>query len=250
MARYFLKAFLFFLVSSPAYSQGFDWQYSPRLPFKTPVMFIGVGAQYDILKHVGDVNYIEGVYPCATFKNGNGTGYGVSGNVEYWKTGFLALTGGVLYQSVPAAFKADGDALPLADGRVFKTEYEFTSNLRYITIEAGAKYRLFDSHFFGGGALQINTLLSKSTSQTERVISPAEGHFSDGSTERTFNADITGFKRFSVTPQILIGYDFPLGLGVYASPTARAGISLNSISDNASWRKVNLSFGISFLKGL
>jgi hypothetical protein len=250
MKKMLLKITLYFIITAASYAQGFDWQFSPRLPFKMPVLFLGAAARYDALQHFGDVNYIEGVNQCAVFSSGKGNGFTVGGYSEYWHTGYLAITGGLLYSSVPAVFLADGDALPLASGEVFKTEYEFSAELHYVTLEAAAKYRLFDSHFFSGGGIQFGTRISQSTAQKERVVSPAEGHFNDNSQERIFDADITGFSRFTFAPQVFIGYDLPVGLGYYLSPTLRAGASLNSLSDDASWRNLNFSVGLALVKGV
>ena len=246
---------LFLLISyKEILSQGFDWQYSARLPFSTPVFFIGPSASLNYNQNSGDIILNEGEYQdCCSFKNGNGFGYNLGFKSEYWITGLSAIFSQLSYFQNNADFKARGRIYPLNDSTNLITENDFSSQISYLNLSIGYKYRLDDTHFNLGAGLNFNLLLSQNSQHFEKIIAPSDFYFNTNPPSQI--RQLTQFKTSELSniliyPSIHIGYDLNLGLGIYSNIQLIIGIPLNHITKNDDWSKWNFDVNISILKGL
>ena len=245
---------MIFLLPVVSLSQGFDWQYSSRLPSKYPYLFIGGIAETNYLIHYGYIDLTEGYSKCCTFENGNGIGNGFGIASEYWK-GIWAIYGTLTFSSFPGNFTADGITLKrkLNDGTVYDVKYQndFKSSLSYVFFELGAKYRIFQSHMHVGGGLKLGFLTNNKAEHIERIVSPAEERFADGTQSQILSdGKISDLRSYVITPRIRIGYDLTFGTGLYASPTFSIGLPILNIAKNAQWQTWSFTLGISVYKDL
>lgn len=243
--------FLFFL---PAFlgAQGFDWQYSARLPQESPVFFFGICGDFGVNNHYGNFDFLERATVCGSFDGGSGIAYSAGLCAEYWYRGDLALTGKIEYINSDASFKQkktyDRRFLP-----PLVTEFELASKISYLTVSAGGKYRLFDSHLHIGAAIGMGIKLGESFEFTERIKSPPEASFDPDLRiqERTFETGSIGpVSNFLLYPKIILGYDLNLGRGTYATPAFTLGWQANSITSEGEWRRLSLSLGVSIHRGI
>jgi len=258
--KLFYILIILLISQSAVRAQGFNWQYSSRLPFNYPYVFAGLTGNTAYSLHYAALNLSEGSGNCCQFSSGNGHAYSIGLKAEYWQTGVLAINLQLSYNSNSGIFTADGESMPFTvfdnQGKIVghdtvSFENEMSVALNYITITPGAKRRLFGTHLFAGVAVELGYLITHSAEQKERVVSPSFYKYNDGSQVRTLGshniADISGFK---FTPKVMLGYDLPVGIGIYISPLVSVGFPLHSISTDGSWKMWNFTFGISILRAV
>jgi hypothetical protein len=130
-------------------------------------------------------------------------------------------------------------------------EFAYNSDLRYLSFEAGAKRRLFDSHLFTELTLAFMFKISDNSTHLERVVSPAELPFSDGSTEREFPyREISGLRSFNLVPSLSLGYDANLGNNLYAGISAGVKFPLMSQTSANNWIRWQTGINVSLHWGV
>lgn len=253
MIKYFFSILILVTaLSSNLSAQGFDWQYSSRLPSKSPVFFAGVFGQYSSSTHFGNIDFFEKKALCLTFKDGNSSGYKIGLYTEYWYKGNLAFNSALNYNSSPAVFKAK-TKYPRPEYEVVY-ENEFNACIDYISLNIGSKYRLGNSHIWVGAQLNFDFLLNSEYKQYERIVSPKE--------EPPFPTDPPSYKRtitngyvappnkFAFYPSIKLGYDAEIMRGAYASPYFGIDVPMSDLISKGQWQKYSFSIGINILFGL
>ncbi|MBI5326634.1 MAG: hypothetical protein HZB41_15390 [Ignavibacteriae bacterium] len=245
---------LIFIIScSIIYAQGFDWQFSARMPSDSPVLFIGLTGEFNHLVHNGSLDLEEDTCHCGAYKTGLGEGYtaGIAG--EYWLDGLTAITFSVLYNYSPGKFTVKAEPLFHKNGGVLLTEFEYTSKISYILIEPGIKYRLFDSHLNIGAGIQFGFLLANSSVHKEKIIGDEnEPPFPTNppSSERIVNGKISELNNIFLQPKIRIGYDLTYGLGRYATPNISIGLPILNLAKSSEWKRWTFSAGIAIYWGM
>ena len=248
------------IIQTSVFAQGFNWQYSARLPFTYPYLFAGLNGNVNLLYHDTNLNLSEGKGDCCNYKIGRGIGSNFGLDVEYWLNWDLAVNLKLGYSINEGNFVADGAQLPFS---VFDSEHrvighdtayfenKMTSRLNYLTFRAGGKLRLFGSHFHVGVSVGVSYLLTSRLIQTERVLMPDYWIYSDGSRERLI-ADyvLSDISKLYLSPGISFGYDLPLTLGIYATPSISLGFPLMNTAASGKWQTWYLSFGLSVFNSI
>lgn len=130
-------------------------------------------------------------------------------------------------------------------------EFAYNSDLRYIDFEFAGKKRLFNSHFYSEVVFGFLFKLSDNSTHIERIISPPELPFTDGSTEREFPyREISGLRSFNFVPAINIGYDVNLGSNLYASISTGIKFPIMSQTSNNNWLRWQTGISISISRGV
>ena len=235
---------LILIMFNGAFGQGFDWQYSARMPFKTATVFMGINIAPNYNISSGKINYIEDRFPCCNFNNGSGLGYIGGLTTELWTTTGISYSITVNFDYNYSKFTQAAEELPLADGSIFRTEYEFRSKAYYVDAEPMVKYKIPMSHFYIGASANLQFLISSTKQHFENVVS--DNTFNDGSKTREIadgKGKISDLKSFIFQPKIRAGYDFSIGLGKYASVYVNYGIPIMDIAQKAEWKSTNISAG-------
>jgi hypothetical protein len=252
MPRIAIILIILISTSIAAYSQGFDWQFSPRMPAASPDKFIGLEAGYNFGRSHGDIKLFEDLVECCKFANTSSNSFYVGITGEYWYSGNEALIAGVNYSFLNSIFKAPGSAL-LPGDTLLQTEYQFDSKMQFLNISAGYKRRLPNTHFNAAASISLSVPISNTYIFTESVISPSDFYFSTvpPSQERELaNGSISGISTLTVSPVIQIGYDFDLGKGMYGWINLQTSYNLNSILTDDRWNILALGLNIRIYKGL
>ncbi|MDA3844343.1 MAG: hypothetical protein PF588_08265 [Candidatus Kapabacteria bacterium] len=242
---------LLFFSQNSGLAQGFDWQYSARLTFETPRIFIGATTDVSYLGHDADLNYAENDIACGRFSEGSGIGYSFGIKAEYWMSANSSYYAAVTYSYSPATFLMK-DSNPLDKETLLLTEYEFNSDLSYINIQGGVNYRLGGSHFRVGLGARLGFIIANSSEHLERVISPKDRFTFPGGTHERFISEgkISDLYTVNFLPELTLSYDLNLGLGKYASPFIRIGIPVMDIAANDPWKRYEFSIGTAIMFGL
>lgn len=248
----FIVGFFCLIFVRTAFGQGFDWQYSARMPADSPVLFFGLNGEYNLIYNKTEIDLFEDHAPCSTFHNGWGGAIAIGLQSEYWTAGKLALFANIKYSRIDDRFRTNASSIPLNDTVQLYTQYEFTSTLSYITIDAGVKYRLFNSHLFIGAGFQADVLIQQEAKHTEKVLSPDWYYFSTVPPTQSrivSNGRISDINLIYIIPKVILGYDLNLGLSTYATIYAAAGLPVMDVTATAGWKRWTLTGGISILRG-
>lgn len=237
---------LFLLGAGALSAQGFDWQYSARFPVKTPTTFVGAGASLDFALDQADLEFVEKATLCQSFKNGSGHFVGVFVRGEHWIRPERALFASLGYIAHSANFTKK-ETVPLSPWQNLESEYEFAPKLDYFTVEAGARERLFGSHFSAGVSLSASFLASHDFEFTERVLSPDDFPWQ----ERTIsNGQIKGLNSINISPKLFAAFDLSIANSWYADFSVGVSFPINDIADNHEWKRWSLSLGVVVFRGV
>ncbi len=231
-----------FLLSANLFSQGFDWQISPRFPIEMPNQFYGAGIDYMYADQFGNFNLIENQISCCQFTNGNGKKYALYLFYENWINGLSSFNISLSYNYLSSLFDLQS-TLPIRDGD-FTTKYKFSSQMQFIGLGAFYKRRVPNTllNFSGGINFLIN--IYNKQNHTEYAISNnvpfKERNLSNGS--------INSANTLLLEPFLQFGTDLDLGIGMYASPNIRISYSLNSYIQYESWHSFMIGLNLRIYK--
>lgn len=212
-------------------SQGFDWQYSLRLPYDSPNTFISFSSEFGISNHTGSFNFIENNITCCNFSDGNGFNYNINTFIEHWYNGKIAFYGGIGYKNLNGLFSKRQE-IPRSDNYFLVTEYQYKNSISQIPLEFGSKYRISETHFFISGSLILNLLISESHNFKEIKISPISDPFRD---REIPTAKLKDLNIFFIGGRISLGYDYSIGKGKYLSIIFSYSRNINSFIKSESW---------------
>lgn len=239
-----------------AYAQGFDWQLSSRMPFKSPTFFIGLKSEYSIDNHFGDFQYIRKQISCNNFTTGSGNTFNIGLQAEYWRDGILALNAGLSYFSSPSNFASKFDLVKRnAAGETRTVYYQNTmeSNFSGIELSLGGKYRVDNSHFHVGGLISLGFITNKTMDFYEEILGPADEPPFEPSHTYKIKQDFVeapAINSLTLGLGLQIGYDLNLGYGSYLQPAIKLNLPMNDFTENEKWKKTSISFSITIYRGV
>lgn len=224
-------------------AQGFDWQYSSRLPSGSPTLFWGGGAKVNYGFHSADIYTLGEEYRCGDYKLGKETGFSLALAGEYWETGALSVWGEAGYRFSSVTFSSIPESQPFKLGGVvyaLSREFQMKAQFHAIELQAGIKWRFAPTHFHILAGVRGTLALKNTVEQTETILTPIE--FTQAI--QYGQTSLAGIRTFYLTPLLGIGYDAELGRGMYATPKVTIGLPLMSHSPVTSWESWDYSLGI------
>jgi hypothetical protein len=237
---------LILLSSLSLKSQGFDWQFDSRMPFKSPVFFYGLTTEYGLLSNTAKILFSEAELPCCTFQNGQGYQFSLGAHAEYWENSNLAYSLDFILSNKNSVFNGNSDTLPLRTGEQFISRYEFTSNINNIIIEPSIKYRILNTHFNVNAGLQLGFQYVATSEQNEYVVAPSNWSWKSKKLSSSLPFDLN---LIVINPKISIGYDYSLADGMYLTPSLSYNFPLLSIASGQNWRYQSVIFRVTFNYG-
>ncbi|MGB9771817.1 MAG: hypothetical protein ACPLX7_07555 [Candidatus Kapaibacteriota bacterium] len=247
---------LFFLVVGfgKMFTQGFDWEISPRLPFAIPKFYAGISSNASKNYLNGSLTLYENYFSCAKFNIGSGKSNSFGFKAEYWYKPEIAFNASILYQLNKANFVADGDSFPVqikGIPKIVKVENELSMNYNCVVVDFGAKYRLASTNFYAAFNLELGVKLSSQYDLYEQVKSPPEYHFIDNTQRRKLvDGKLSDLTLLFIIPKISIGYDATIFPGIYASPNVAVQLPLFNLSREGNLRLFSILLSISFMRGI
>ncbi len=248
---------LFLLAAvSIARAQGFQWTPSVRLPFEHPRLYVGMEGGAAMEYHWGELTNMEGWVLCGVYRSAYGQRWSVGAAAEYWIRPDRTIGGIFRWVRRQIRFTHRTDPVPQKDslGNTLPpliTEYEFVPIVQQLQIGARVKQRLFVPYVFVTAEAVTSILLSYDATQTERIVSPPERRFVDGSFQRTVaETPVVQLAAFNIGTAIGVGADIPLIYSVYASPVVRIVLPLFPLERQSAWRSVGLSMAVAIYVGL
>lgn len=243
------KIILLILISSiHLYSQGFNWQYSSRLPFESPNLFIGLEGNYSITNSTGEFPFLENRWTCCEFNEGTGSNVKFGINSEYWISGSSALKAGVFYSTFIGDFSTITEyPASINGGYLEQFKYSFETIQHQMNLRLGYKYKLLPTHLSIITSLNIDYLFFEDNQSSESRIGPVDKVAPY--TRSIPEGRIKGIRNIYLSPEIGLAYDVNLGNGLYSSIQLLADLPIMSFSSAAEWRKWQYGIGIAIYKG-
>ncbi|MDZ4745804.1 MAG: hypothetical protein SGJ05_07355 [bacterium] len=240
------------LVAQSFSAQGFDWQYSARVPFESPILFYGLEVSSGYGTHFASLDYLEKgtSYTCCTYDRGSGMPFGAMIAADYWLLPEVSVQAGIGMAMRSVTFTSDPQSFPRVDHStvtVVTSEYVFTGTITYATLQGALRYRILGTHLNIGGGLKLMVKLGETQTQIDRVISP-DNYFFNGnppSKEKDLKPTILDDASvFVLEPFASVGYDLTIRRGMYLTPTITIGGPITSLSKTQPWRALDLGVGI------
>ena len=250
--RYLLSIALLF-VCFEVYSQGFDWQYSFRLPYFLPSKFIGISGGYSINSSVGDFDFLEDYTPCCKYQSGSGNSFEIGLVYEKWISAISAITVKTSYINTNTNF-SQTIQIPRSDGindYLAKYNYKMTEERSSLNLSGLYKYRLMESHLSVLGGLTFSFHLADDAKHTEAILSPETEQFIDGTRSRVIKRGVYGeYNNTTFSSVIGLNYDYAITKGYYSSISASINLPVSNVINNQEWKEWKFLISISILKSI
>ncbi len=254
MKKFSFVVVLFLFSHFLGYSQGFDWELSPRLPFSIPTTYIGVAGSASKNNYSGSITLFENFYNCGKFSQGSGYSNSFGFKGEHWYKPNIALSAAFIFQNSKANFITEGDSFPVQIKnipKIVKVENELIMDYSFIAIDFGAKHKIASTNFYLGFNLEIGIKLSTKYELYELVKSPPEYHFIDNSQRRKIvEGRLTDLSLLFFIPKATFGYDATVFPGIYASPSISIQLPLFNLTKQENLKLLSFQIGISILRGI
>ena len=243
---------LLFLSVTALNAQGFDWQYSARLPFETPRFYWGFNAQIGLQSSNGKISFVENTVQCQDFKDAAGNNYSLGVNFEYWEKQNRYAFQAILQYGFNTIASKSTDFVPYSNTLIAEFENKLNINFSQINLKAGGKYRVAQTHFNIGADLALSFVILNDFNITERIVGPPEIPPFTGtpnSYEReVLNGQISSFTPLQFYSEINIGYDIDIGIGMYLEPKLTISFPITSMFSGAKVSNHLTSLGLRFYK--
>lgn len=238
---------IIFFTSSLAFSQGFDWQRSSRLPFQIPKNYIGVNSSLEFGGTTGKVELIQNGIICCEYEDGSLSSINFGLTAERWITSKTAagFDIGLSFMSFDFSTR-QAIAYFTGDSLVFDNRLEKSTSSFFIRPKI--KYRFYNK-FNIGGKLGLQFNLSNNTKSIINALEPEEFFFENGTkTIEDENAESTVLNSFILLPELYLSYDIQLNYPLYVSPYLSARFSMNQLNDR-SLRVFSINLGVNIYYG-
>lgn len=209
-------------------AQGFDWIPTYLRPFRIPQLYgvVGITAGY---VRVDDPDVLsDGTLVCARYGSGGGTSIGANVGGEWWILPDVSVNGLVGIGCIQSNHSAPGSIAPLVTGEQLRTEYVLSTSRLGFSVQAAAKKRLAWRYSWASLGLDATIYAQRRIVQTERVIEPTWYFFSTTPPSKQVQFASTSSDRIDVLLSLTVamGYDVPLTIGWYSSPSVYATVPL------------------------
>lgn len=253
--------FFGFTLGLDAHAQGFDWQYSARLPSEYPKFFVGLTVSGGVLTQSGSIVSKEArpaavgsqdpCFTCALFEEGDGSSFAIGVKSEYWITGLFSVSAAVRYDYFNGELTDQSDPLPMPNaGRIdmVTLDYILASEQSYIMLDLGARHRIPGNRFFVGVGVQSGYRFTGDESQIAKVASPLNFSFGDNiGQEITHEGEISDVRDFFLAGKVSAGLDLPMALGLYASPSIFFSFPFTSVAEEGEWTRNNYGLELAIM---
>lgn len=235
-------------------AQGFDWEYSARMPKYASSTYAGLSVNVADDGQSTDLQVLEQAregYPeivCTSFERGRGSSFRFQLTGEYWRSSIMSMTLRAGYARRSSVFSGDSPRALLFDGSFLQTSYELSTNVHALNVEPSAKLCIPHSHVWGSVGVRAEFVVGSESRLTERVIEPG-GYVFPGTTSRErslADRDPAGLKAFVVNPVIAAGMDVNTGKDTYLSPSVVIALPVMSYGDRSTWTSLSVGFQLSF----
>lgn len=233
--------------------QGFDWEYSYKLPYAIPDKFIGASVGYSFNFNQGNFAFLEDYVYCCNFEKGNGNSinFGLIG--EYWLEGNQSILVNLNFINTKSKFTQTIN-IPRSDGTydyVAKYEYTLDDQRNLANLWTGLKYRLFNSFYSIIMGIGASFYINSSATHTEKIISPESEYFIDGSRQRVIlKGSIPNHNAAELSATFGLGYDYSLYRNYYLSFNPIISIPLTNVIKNENWKEWKISINMFFFKAI
>lgn len=254
----FTFTLLVLLSTLKIFSQGFDWELSPRLYEPFSPYFIGINYSLNISKDLGNFNFYEDKCNCGKFDNGNGVSQKIGINFEKWTSdGTSSLNIGIFYtkdnnyfsvkQSLPIITPSGEESLIIYENSFDNLNHDIVASFEF-------KKRLLESFYFLSFGTELLFTFENNQKHYEKIISPANANpfptIPPSKKRLIESGHINNLRKYNFTIFLSFGKDIDLGFKYYLSPYMNISYTfLNQIYDDK-WKSISGGIGLKIMRWL
>lgn len=241
-----------FTLSATSFAQGFDWQYSARLPFEVPNFFIGLNTSTEVNTINGKFPFIEKEVKCTDFSEGDGYTWSLGFSSQYWLDALSAISLDLKYKTTSASFKSNWE-LPRVDYTV-RYQNEYTSSIALLNLSLSYKKRIYSSHFSYGAGFDFDFVLNNNSEHWEKILGPSDEPPYPGNPpsykRKISDGKIEDLNNLIFSPNLKFSYDLDLGLSTYSEIGFKYTPPIFNYLIDGRWKQSNYSFYINIFRGI
>lgn len=242
---------IIFLLAYPILSQGFNWQYSSRLPYKSPVLFGGVNASWAYSASNGNFPFVEDRFTCCEFELGSGYALKFGINAEYWFEPLQSINLKMNYYSLNSDFSKVREfpvILHGAESFMEQYQYDYSTSMNYVNLSAAYRYKFNHTQLSAIARANFSYLFSEDNSSIESRIGPADKVTTY--TRTISEGRIKSLRDFYLAPEIALAYDINAGKGQYFTLELFTEIPIFSMTEDSEWYLWQFGLNIAIYRGL
>ncbi len=243
-----LLVLLFFVSSKRLSAQGFDWQYSSRLPTGYPSLFVGILGNGAQSLHATTMRVSETtprVLDCGcSFSTARSIDW--SGGIlgEYWlPQSNIALYVALLAEQRNAVFVSDSVVFarnPNLYPSNFVSRYTLATQVLNASVEAGVRVKFAPLPLFAGAALQGAYRVQDSIGLAENA---------NGTVRERLPTDFVKLHPVNISAKAFVGADIPLANSVFISPSLFIASPLGSLLMGTEWTRFSFGLQVALMLG-
>jgi hypothetical protein len=254
MIKYFAIVFTLFIIPINLIPQGFDWQWSARIPFENPQNYYGINANYGLDYSIGTISFKEDNISAPDFIDLNGNNFALGINYTHWnKYNKFAIYSIFQYNNLKL-HSYSIDNVPLNDNIIAKYKIALDYNINSINLIAGVNYRILESHLLIGTGIQIGTIINNNFEVNEEILGPPEVppfKTNPPSYKRKINTGkINELNNFFLKSHIKISYNLEIKNGTYIEPNICFAMPLGSMFEGEKVKHYSILFAINYYTSL
>ncbi len=244
---------------SEGVAQGFNWQYSSRMPMQTPTLFAGVYFSGGIGAFSGTLEVPE-LLPngqeckeCGPYESSglSSLRFGVAGEQWLGSHSVLLFEADIAMSSELA--ESVTAPVPVFGGESVTTLLEYESDITQFSLSSSFLRRIGETHFLVGGGLGVDARLSQSVLVRQTIQGTSAAYFEENgvrSKQRVLDVVAPEYVVLSPFASLRAGYQFPLALGMFCRASAFVKAYPLSQVSNTSWTGYTSGISLSVFLGL
>jgi len=246
----YITIILMLITYSNLLSQGFDWQFSARLPVVNPQNYYGISLSYGLDYSVGRISFLEKNCNCPDFINADGNNFGLGINYTRWeKYNRYAIYTALRYNNFNMS-SSSIDNVPLSKDIIAQYKISLDYNFFQIELQTGINYRILETHLLLGAGINISSTFNNNFTANEEILGPAEVpplQTNPPSYKRKISdGELKELNKFQIRPHIKLNYDLQLGRKTYMEPNIYLSFPLWSLFSGDKVKHYSFLFGINF----
>lgn len=190
---------------------------------------------------------------CPKFRNGNGPGFYIGGNLEYQHQTDFATLFRMTFLPIWANMNNTLDSARVKDANFnivpLVREHDLSVYTSHLNFDLFPQYLYRNWRFYAGPTLGM--LLGRTWTATSKIVSPNNVTFLNNKTDTTFFSDkeIQDANTFQGGLSAGVSYDFPISNHRVLAPELIFNYPFTNINSRFNWKQTNLLLGLSFKWG-
>lgn len=240
-------------------AQGFNWQYSSRMPMQTPTVFAGVHFSGSLGGFSGELVVPETLSDgslceeCGPYNESTRNGFGFGLDLEYWLESHASVLLAIEISQVSEVAEFTTSPVTVFGGEPVTTLLDFSSDATVVSLETSYLRRIGSTQLLIGGGLGVDANLTSSVNVTQTIEGTSSAYFEENGVktkQRTLTVVEPEYALLTPSVHVMGGYQFPVALGMFCRATAFFEVYPMDVVTDTSWTGYTSGISVSVFLGL